>query len=286
MDQAHEIAEWFSEHGERLAFLAYCACFAFFAWFESAAPGFREPQRRQERWPVNLGIGILNIGLAMITPVTAVVAAQWAKDRGIGLLNIAEAGFWISALATVFGRTLVGYALHVANHKIGFLWRFHRVHHSDTHLDVSTSVRNHPGEFVLLVSVTGSAAILFGFNPWALAAVELFENFVNSFAHANIRLPDAIDRPLRFLFVTPNMHCLHHSSYQPETDSNYGQVFSIWDRLFGTYSAAPRKGYDAMKLGLNEVDFEHASDVVWQLKLPALDIGAARRSESAPERKS
>ena len=96
----------------------------------------------------------------------------------------------------------------------------------------------------------------------------------NVAAHANLRLPEKIDRVLRVLFVTPNMHSLHHSAWQPETDSNYGQVFSFWDRLFGTYSSAPRNGYDALKIGLKEIDFEHATDVVWQMKSPALAIGS------------
>jgi len=132
-----------------------------------------------------------------------------------------------------------------------------------------------------------SLAVLFGLNPLALAAFEVFESIINAVSHANLRLPERIDRPLRWLFVTPNMHCLHHSSYQPETDSNYGQVFSIWDRMFGTYSAAPKAGYDAMEIGLKEIRDDRASDIVWQLKSPLIrSIESANETSAEIYRKS
>lgn len=262
--------EWLRANGENAGFAAYLLCLAMFAAIEWARPAFGPATRRQDRWPTNFGIGILNIGLAMLVPVTAVVAAQWAKTQGFGLLNISQAPFWLAAFATVLARSFAGYLFHVTEHKVRVLWRIHRIHHCDTHLDVSTSLRNHPLELIALLCVIAPLAVAIGFDPWVLAAYELFESMTNAFAHANLRLPEKIDRPLRWLFVTPNMHCLHHSAFKPETDSNYGQVFSFWDRLFGTYSAAPREGYGAMKIGLGEIDFEHASDIVWQMKLPAM----------------
>jgi sterol desaturase/sphingolipid hydroxylase (fatty acid hydroxylase superfamily) len=273
------IREWLSANGESAGFLGYWLCLLLFAVIESGRPAFAASRHRQQRWPTNLGIGLLNIGLFMVVPVTAVMAAHWAGTHGIGLLNIVSVPFWLVALATVLIRSLAGYVLHVSMHKFGLLWRIHRIHHSDTHLDVSTGLRNHPLEVVALMSFNVATAMLFGLDPWVLAIVEIIDPMTNIFAHANIRLPEKIDRPLRLLFVTPNMHCLHHSSWQPETDSNYGQIFSFWDRLFGTYSAAPRSGYDAMRIGLNEIDFDHASDIVWQMKLPALNIEAAAKDD-------
>ncbi len=154
--------------------------------------------------------------------------------------------------------------------RLRLLWPIHRVHHSDTRLDVTTTIRTHPLEFVLQFLVMVPLAVVLGLDPWALAAYELAEAFNSLASHANVRLPDRLDRALRWLLVTPNMHCLHHSSYRPETDSNYGQLFSVWDRLFGSYSAAPRDGYDAMQIGLNEIGDERAADFLWQLKSPAL----------------
>lgn len=272
--------EWFSGTGENTAFIVYWLCIAIFAAIEWARPAFGAEARRHDRWPTNFGIGIVNIGFVMLVPVSAVLAAQWAKTNGLGLLNSAHAPFWLAALTTILVRSLAGYLLHIAQHKVRALWRIHRVHHCDTHLDISTGLRNHPFELAVALFAIVPLTVAVGFDPWALAAFELFENMTNAFAHANLRLPEKIDRPLRLVFVTPNMHCLHHSAWQPETDSNYGQVFSFWDRLFGTYSAAPRAGYDAMKIGLNEVAAEQAADIVWQMKLPALPSDLRARAAS------
>ena len=144
------------------------------------------------------------------------------------------------------------------------------MHHSDLHLDVTTAVRSHPLELVALVLTMTPLAIVVGYDPWVLAAYEISENAINLAAHTNLRLPQKLDRSLRWLLVTPNMHCVHHSSYQPETDSNYGQLLSIWDHLFGTYTAAPRGGFDSMQIGLEEIRDDRASDFWWVIKSPAL----------------
>jgi sterol desaturase/sphingolipid hydroxylase (fatty acid hydroxylase superfamily) len=157
-----------------------------------------------------------------------------------------------------------------------WLARFAAIFFYDTHLDVSTTMRAHPVEFLALFLTMVPVAILFGLNPVALIAYQIFESAVDLFNHSNIRLPERWDRPLRWLIVTPNMHCLHHSSYRPETDSNYGGALSIWDRLFGTHSAAPKDGWDGMRIGPKEIDFERASDIVWQIKLPALALDSVR----------
>jgi len=162
------------------------------------------------------------------------------------------------------------------------LWRMNRVHHFDTHLDVSTGLRSHPLEFAGLLLTMVPLAILFGLDPWALAAYEIVESIANLLIHANLRLPEPLDRALRWLLVTPNMHCLHHSSHRPETDSNYSQVFSLWDRLFGTYSAAPRAGYDAMQIGLAEIRDERTADLWWQIKSPVLSIERSSAEATTP----
>ncbi len=255
---------------QTLWFLAFWGLLAAFAWLESTTPAFSAAPNRNRRWPANFGLALINVVLGTLVPVSAVIAAQWAKENGIGLLNMAGGPWWIALAVTVVIRSFVGYAFHVLLHKIRLLWPMHRVHHSDTHLDVTTTVRTHPLEFALQFLIMVPLAVLFGLDPWALAAYELAEGFNSLASHANVRLPERLDRALRWLFVTPNMHCLHHSSYRPETDSNYGALFSVWDRLFGTYSAAPRGGYDAMRIGLDEIGDERASDFMWQLKSATL----------------
>lgn len=276
------MTDWLNGNG---GFVAFLLCLVVLGVVEWAHPAFSAEARRHERWPTNFGIGILNLGLAMIVPVSAVFAAQWAKSDGIGLLHFLHAPLWIAVIVTLLLRSLAGYLLHRAEHTVRALWRIHRIHHCDTHIDVSTSLRNHPLELIVLFCMTVPLVMAFGLDPLTLAAYEIGESMTNAFAHANIRLPEKIDRALRLIFVTPNMHCLHHSAWQPETDSNYGQLFSFWDRLFGTYSVAPRAGYDAMKIGLNEIPAEQAADIVWQMKLPALPSDLRAR-EASPSGKS
>jgi sterol desaturase/sphingolipid hydroxylase (fatty acid hydroxylase superfamily) len=264
------IRDWLSPVWATDWFVIYCIALAALAAFEMFMPAFQYAPQRHQRWPTNIGIGLLNIGLVTLAPVTAVAGAQWAETKGFGLLNVLAPPGWVAVIATFAISSFVSYVFHVSMHKVRLFWRMHRVHHSDTHLDISTSLRNHPLEVVAVLSTSLLSAIFFGLNPLALAAFELIEWFTNAVSHANLRLPERIDRPLRWLFVTPNMHCLHHSSYQPETDSNYGQVFSIWDRLFGTYSAVPRAGYEGMQIGLKEIRDERASDIVWQMRSPLL----------------
>jgi sterol desaturase/sphingolipid hydroxylase (fatty acid hydroxylase superfamily) len=268
---------------QTLWFLAYWGLLAAFAWLEFTVPANRAASNRERRWPTNFGFGIINIVLVTLSPASAVITAQWAENSGVGLLNMASGPWWIALIATVVIRSLGGYALHVLLHKVRLLWPMHRVHHSDTHLDVTTSIRSHPLEFVFQFFTWVPLAVVLGLDPWALAAYELVEGFISLASHANVRrLPDRLDRALRWLFVTPNMHRLHHSSYRPETDSNYGALFSVWDRLFGTYSAAPRDGYDAIQIGLEEIGDERAADFLWQLKSPA--IGAIKNTErGAPD---
>jgi len=272
--------DWFVIEGLILALLpdtaslwlfGYIFAIGLLAWLEHRSPAFADAPVRATRWPTNLGIGVINIGLATLVPVSAVLAAEWAQRNGFGLLNTVAAPWLVAAVATVLARSLAGYAFHVLMHKVPMLWRLHRVHHSDTHLDVSTALRSHPLEFVTLLFVMVPVTVAFGLNPVVLAAYEIVEATINLAGHTNVRLPERLDRALRILLVTPNMHCVHHSSWHHETDSNYGNVFSIWDRLFRTYRDGPRGGYDGMQIGLKEIRDERASNLLWQLKSPALD---------------
>ena len=267
---------------QTLWFVAFWGLLAALAWLESVVPAFRAAPNRNRRWPTNFGLALINVVLVTLVPLSAVIAAQWAKENGIGLLNMAGGPWWIALAATVVIRSLAGYALHVLLHKVRLLWPMHRVHHSDTHLDVTTTVRTHPLEFVLQFLVDGTARCRVRARSLGARGLRDRRGVQQPrLARQCSRLPDRLDRALRWLFVTPNMHCLHHSSYRPETDSNYGQLFSVWDRLFGTYSAAPRDGYDAMQIGLKEIGDERAADFLWQIKSPALgSIGNTERSAS------
>jgi sterol desaturase/sphingolipid hydroxylase (fatty acid hydroxylase superfamily) len=261
---------WFLPGWQTIWIIAFWIVLAVFAWLETVSPAFAAAPVRERRWPTNFALGIINMILVPIAPVSALIGAQWAHNNDWGLLNILEAPLWLAIPVTFLVRSLAGYLFHVVMHKVHTFWRLHRVHHSDDRLDVSTTIRSHPLELIALFLTMAPLAVLIGLDPLALIAFELIEAAVSLFSHANLRLPERIDRPLRWLFVTPNMHCIHHSSHQPETDSNYGQVFSFWDRLFGTYSDVPRGGYDSMQIGLKEIRDERAADFWLQVKSPIL----------------
>jgi sterol desaturase/sphingolipid hydroxylase (fatty acid hydroxylase superfamily) len=259
---------WLRPDPWTLFILAYWTVFAAIAWLETVNPAFRNSPDRERRWPTNIGLGITNMLLLSLVPVSALLGATWAERNDWGLLNLFDVPLWAAVATSLMIRSLVEYVFHVLMHKVPFLWRLHRIHHSDARLDVTTAVRDHPLELVALVVTLGLSAAAFGLNVWVVVVYELAESVISLAAHANLRLPDRLDRALRWILITPNMHCLHHSAYQPETDSNYGQVFSVWDRLFGTYSAAPRGGYDSIQFGLEEVQDARAASFWWQLRSP------------------
>jgi sterol desaturase/sphingolipid hydroxylase (fatty acid hydroxylase superfamily) len=167
----------------------------------------------------------------------------------------------------VLARSLVSYAVHVAMHRVPALWRVHRVHHTDVFLDVSTTVRFHPLEFLIQLGPTALAILGLGLPPWTIMLYELVDTATNLFIHANARIPARLDAGLRFFLVTPDMHRVHHSALPAETDSNYGVVVPWWDRLFGTYRADIRDPREP-RLGLEECQDRRASSLGWLLALP------------------
>ena len=166
--------------------------------------------------------------------------------------------------------SLTGYLPHLVEHKTPWLWRIYRVHHLDTYLDVSASQRHHPLELIANVLIVVAVTIVFGLTASLLIIYETMNAIIDFFSHANVRLPKSLDRIVRWALVTPNMHSLHHSSHQPETDSNYGEVFTVWDRLFGTYRAEPAWGYEKFQIGLQEICDDRSWNFWWQMKSPAL----------------
>lgn len=207
---------------------------------------------RLRRWRTNLGLVAIDaLAVRLLFPLAAVGAAALAEARGWGLLHAVDLPGWLSLAIALVVLDLAIYAQHVAFHKAPLLWRLHRVHHSDVDLDATTGLRFHPIEIVL--SMAFKVALVLALGAPALAVI-VFEVGLNAFAmfnHANVRLRAGLDRALRRLIVTPDMHRVHHSIHRDETDSNYGFNLSIWDRLFRTYCAQPRDGHDAMSIGLD-----------------------------------
>jgi sterol desaturase/sphingolipid hydroxylase (fatty acid hydroxylase superfamily) len=269
---------WEGEDGTWLGVGLFLLLMALLAAAELIAPARREATEAPGRLPTNFGFGLINGALATLLPLSGVVAAGWARQQGIGLFNMVSMPIAALVLATLALRSLLAYGLHRLFHRSPLLWRVHRVHHCDTALDLSTGFRSHPIELALVAGTAAAAAALLGLSPEALLAYEIAAIAVVLGTHANVKIPERLDRALRSLLVTPAMHHVHHSAHQPQTDSNYGEVLSIWDRLFGTYSA-PRAD---IRLGLGDYYDGDAASLPRQLLLP---FGAPHRSGTAPSRR-
>lgn len=222
------------------------------------------------RWGNNLALTILAILVLPLVPVTFITAAFWAESAGFGLLNGPGSILPLSlvVLITLLIRAFISFGTHWLNHRVPLLWRIHRVHHLDTELDVTSTVRFHPLEMPVSLLIGLPVVVLCGLSPWVLILYELLDVSVTLFSHSNIRLPASLDRVLRYLIVTPDLHKVHHSSHQPETDSNYSAVFPVWDLLFGTFRTETREPLDTMELGLKQWRAPEADRFWWLLLSP------------------
>jgi sterol desaturase/sphingolipid hydroxylase (fatty acid hydroxylase superfamily) len=270
-------------HFEPLQYAAFFGALVLLGAIEGFLPLARAGADRPRRWPANAGLTALNILVLGAMPVSVVAVADQAMARGWGLLNQSFVPP-LAALALGFAaRSLIAYGIHVAMHKVPLLWRVHRVHHSDTHMDVSTTVRFHPLEFVVSTPILLALAVALGIPPLALMLYEVFDAAMAVFTHANARLPEPFDRALRLILATPAMHRVHHSADQRETDSNYGATFSWWDRLFGTYRMRPPGELAAMNLGLAEWRGRRATALAWLLAMPFVAPAAIASRHDPPE---
>lgn len=228
------------------------------------------PKPRHVRWLTNAGFTLLVILMLPLLPVSLISVAFWAESAGVGFFNAYSLPLPAIIFITIMLllRGFISYLTHFLNHKIPFLWRFHRVHHMDSALDVSTTVRLHPLELVFSLIVGLPIVVLLGLSPWVLLLYELLDVSVTLFSHSNFRLPRRIDSWLRYLLVTPNLHIVHHSSWQPETESNFSAVFPIWDIVFGTFRTETREPIESMQLGLEEFRGMEINRFWWLLRSP------------------
>jgi len=217
---------------------------------------FLRPRRklqlhRIQRWPINLGLGLLNSGLLRIVAGgIAYQSAFTAAANSWGLLNWVLVPHWLAFLATLLFLDFAIYAQHVLSHKWSLLWHLHQIHHTDLDFDATTAIRFHPLEIFISMAYKIFCILLIGADPLAVIAFEIILNGCAMFNHGNVYIPPAIDGKLRWLLVTPDMHRIHHSTIPVETDSNYGFSISCWDRLCRTYRAAPAKPHRLMDIGL------------------------------------
>lgn len=225
---------------------------AMMVW-ELASPRRRREIPRLVRWTNNLALVVIDTAvLRLAFPLLAVALALWAQESGWGLFNLFGAPLWLAVPLSVLLLDLAIYGQHVLFHKVPVLWRLHRVHHADLEFDVTTGLRFHPGEIVLSMLIKLALVAALGAPALAVLLFEVLLNATSMFNHSNIRLPLGLDRVLRLIVVTPDMHRVHHSVLRHETDSNYGFNLPWWDRLFGTYRAQPEAGHEAMTIGIGQ----------------------------------
>jgi len=234
----------------RLGF--FFGIFAVMAVWEVVAPRRALTVSKALRWANNLGLVFLNsFILRVLFPAAAVGMAAFAGEQGWGIFNYYQVSPLIAVVASVVAMDFIIYVQHVMVHAVPVLWRLHRVHHADPDFDVTTGARFHPIEIILSMLIKFATIAVLG-PP--LVAVVIFEVVLNAtamFNHSNVRLPLGLDRLLRWVLVTPDMHRVHHSVEDDEANSNFGFNLPWWDRLFGTYRDQPRAGHEYMHIGIH-----------------------------------
>jgi sterol desaturase/sphingolipid hydroxylase (fatty acid hydroxylase superfamily) len=232
---------------------AFGLVFLGMALWEFLAPRRILAHARTRRWPSNLGIVVLNTVLLRLTvPMAAVGLAAVASERGWGLLNQLDLSPLLALIVAVLALDLTIYVQHVLFHAVPALWRLHRMHHADLDFDVTTGARFHPVEILLSAGIKLAAVAALGPSALAVLVFEVLLNATAMFNHGNVRLPAGMDRWLRWIVVTPDMHRVHHSIAPRETNRNFGFNLPWWDRLFGTYLAQPAAGHERMTIGISQ----------------------------------
>jgi sterol desaturase/sphingolipid hydroxylase (fatty acid hydroxylase superfamily) len=247
-----DLDTWIMSHepGIRLGF--FFGVFALIALWEVLSPRRRLTVPKAVRWANNLGLVFLNtLVLRLLFPAAAVGMAAFATDRGWGIFNYLDRPFWLAVPVSVIAMDFVIYLQHVMVHAIPALWRLHRVHHADLDYDVTTGARFHPIEIVLSMLIKFATIAVLGPPVVAVVIFEVVLNATAMFNHGNLRLPNSVDRVLRWFLVTPDMHRVHHSVEDDEANSNFGFSLPWWDRLFGTYRDQPRGGHEGMTIGIH-----------------------------------
>jgi len=258
--QAHEAAI-------RLGF--FLGIFAVMAVWEVLAPRRTLTVSKAVRWVNNLGLVALNtVLLRLLFPAAAVGMAAFATAQGWGLLNYFDVSLWLAVPVAVIAMDFVIWLQHVMVHAVPALWRLHRVHHADLDYDLTTGARFHPLEIILSMLIKFATIMVLGPPVVAVILFEVILNGMAMFNHGNVRLPRRLDRALRWLVVTPDMHRVHHSVEDDETNSNFGFNLSCWDRLFGTYRDQPRAGHLGMTIGIH--GYRKLREVGWLPGLLAL----------------
>lgn len=213
---------------------------AFFWIVESAVPLFQFKYHKVRHAGINIFFTLTTIVINFVLAFILLKASDWAVANDFGILQWLDLPLWASMLVGLLLLDLIGaYLVHWAEHKVKWMWRFHLIHHSDLNVDTTTANRHHPGESVFRFVFTTAAVFVTGAPMWLVMMYQSMSVVLSQFNHANIQIPKWLDNAMSWVIVSPDMHKVHHHYVQPYTDTNYGNIFSVWDRLFGTFATVP-----------------------------------------------
>jgi len=269
-DSSYPILALITQHETAIRLSFFIGMLLLIGLWEVLAPRRAPKLSKLLRWSNNLGLVFLNsLILRLIFPVAAVGMAAFAQQHGWGLLNYYTIHPLLAIAISVIALDFIIYLQHVLVHAVPVLWRLHRVHHADLDYDVTTGARFHPIEIILSMLIKLATIVVLGPPVVAVIVFEVTLNAMAMFNHGNIGLPSKLDKLLRFFIVTPDMHRIHHSIEDDETNSNFGFNLSWWDRLFGTYREAPRAGQLNMQIGIHDFnDVKQTNWITGMLMLP------------------
>ncbi len=264
-----KLEELFFEYESSIRLGSFFGIFALLAIWEIAYPKRKLLKLKRFRWFSNIGLIVISsILVRFILPTAAVGIALHVEQEQVGLLNHYNLPFILQFLFAFILMDLAMYFQHVIFHALPIFWRFHRVHHSDLDCDITTGVRFHPFEMIISILFKFLIIVTIGAPVLAVVIFEIILNAAAMFTHSNIKISRAIDPIIRWFIVTPDMHRIHHSIKENESNSNFGFFISVWDRLFGTYIQDPEEGHLNMQIGLQEFREPKWQNLRWLIYLP------------------
>ncbi len=235
---------------------------------EGTLPLFKFQYKKVRHAGINLFFTLTTMIIGFGLAAALLAASNYFSDKQFGLLYLVEIPLWAQLVVGVLLLDLIGaYFVHWTEHKVKWMWKFHLVHHTDTNVDVTTGLRHHPGETVFRIGFTILAVIIVGAPMWIIMFYQSMSVLFAHITHANINMPRSIDRALSWVFITPLMHKVHHHYAQPLTDTNYGNIFSFWDRIFGTFAQV--EDTRELKYGIDtHMDPKENDEMANLLKIP------------------